>query len=624
MNKDGKVLYINHKTKSSSWNLPRSPSSARPSSQIPVRQTSSRDRVIGGRPESDSEDVLQAFRLPKTAAIKFEADASPAPGAMNKQQNNIIRQSGHEKHQTYDQTDREKIKAIFSSSSIPASSSSSRPTSSSNTNHANAQQRNEAAPQRQSQREIKMPEHLVRQTQPLKAKFLLPRTNTPRVEIPRKEQTPVRSQISVVIPASQHKSQSSLSSFEVDQSRKKDLRREMEKGVDIVRERAKSVERYFGTTGFSEIYGTTSEEERLRKIHKMQPRVKKVKRRDVKLDWGDDVPKATKPFRHDLLVHPREQAMEITKSKVSSLTGPPLTIVNDIDDRALNGKFQFIDQYVIREGVKPQPAHLHAYVNCSMSCPGGACSPHTCGCMRNDKMEVAHGAPVPTYHQRADGLVVLTEAFLKLFKTEHAKSEIVECNINCHCGETCFNRVVQKGRILPLEIYITKVCGFGLRSPHDIVQGQFIDVYLGELITEATLYQREQAQTDGEPSYIFTLDWFNEEQNDKTKTKPNPVFYQVDGENFGSSMRFVNHSCNANCGVFPVMLRQYDQNIYGLAVFALRDISAMTELTLDYAPEIEEDNIADYAKCQCGEKNCRGYLWPKPQATRKRKLRKVI
>jgi histone-lysine N-methyltransferase SUV39H len=623
VNPNGEGFYINLQAETSRGKLPRSSSSADSSSQ---RQASVRRGTDGLGPGSDSEDALQQFRLPKPSPLKFKAEASPAHTIGRR--NHATDKSSHRKHPSYDQADREKVKEIFSSSSRPTSSSHiNYGTPSLQSKHGTHQPQIEAR-QRQSQRESKVPERLVTQPQLLKSINLPSRTTTPRVEVPRKvqvqhrEATPVRSQISVVIPASQHKFKTN--SFHADQSRKETLRKEMERSVDIVRGRAKSVETYFGTTGFSKIYGTTSDEDRLKKIHKMQPRVKKVKRRDVKLDWGDDVPQLVKPFRHDLLVHPREQVKTVTKSKVSSLTGPPITIINDIDDRGLNGKFQFISEYVIREGVKQQPAHLNSHINCSRSCPGGAanCSPYTCGCMRNDKMQLANGgAPVPTYRQRADGLIVLTETFLKLSKTEHAKSEIVECNTNCHCDETCFNRVVQKGRTLPLEIYMTRFCGFGLRSPCNIVPGQFIDVYLGELITDATLNKREAAQADGEPSYIFTLDWFNEAK-DPTKTNPSQVFNQIDGENFGSSMRFVNHSCNANCGVFPVMLNQYDQNIYGLAVFAFKDIPAGTELTLDYAPTINEDNIGDYAKCQCGESNCRGYVWPKPRVTRKRKTRK--
>ena len=605
MNADGQVFYINHKTKTSQWKRPSSPLTVDQSSQ----KTENSRKSFATTTNSESEDVLQDFRLPQTTPIKFAVDASSPPTGTAQKSTQILHKSGHQKQPSYDQSDRDKVKAIFSSSS--------RPSSASTTKDDRPQVYKAPGGQRQSQREVNVPERLVTQRQAVKAVSLPSRTNTPNRGAQRKDQTPLRSQISVVIPLNEHKSKLPVMNHEENQAKKQSLFRDMKKSVAIVKERAESVERYFGTTGFSAIYGTASDEDRQKRIHKLQPKVKKVNRRNVKLDWGDDIPATTMPFKHDELIHPREQIKEITKSTVMSITsGPPITFVNDLDEDRLNGKFQFISEYVIREGVKRQQAHSNVHVNCSSTCRR-ICSPSTCACMRNENMEIINKAPVPTYRARADGLIVLTDTFITMTRTEIAKSEIVECNNNCHCDDGCFNRVVQRGRTLPLEIFKTQFCGFGLHCPQNIVRGQFIDVYLGELITEAMLDKRESAQTDGEPSYLFTLDWFNE--------KVNHVFYHIDGEHFGSPMRFINHSCNANCAVFPVMLNEYDQNIYGLAVFALKDIPAMTDLTLDYAPQLEDSaDPADFAKCQCGEKNCRGYLWPKARATRKTRRRKAI
>lgn len=604
---NGEVSYVNHRTKTTLLNPPLSAQTAATSPQRTANASDIYKKSIASRTDSESEDVLQEFRLPQIKAIKFEVDGSPRETTPSKKTTHTTHKFEHQKKPSYDHTDVERVKTIFSSSPRPNSSSGTRPDA--------PQPHNVAGRQRQSQRETKVPERLVTGKPPQAKPISLPsRTTTPKTESRRRAQTPPRSQISVIIPTSQQKPKQSAVDLEEDRAKKQSLLQEMKQDVTVIRRRAGSVENYFGTTGFSAIYDTRNDEQRLKKIHKLQPKARKVKRKDVKLDWGDDTSAAMKPFKHEKLVHPREQIKEITKSTVLSLnTGPPITFANNIDDRQLNGKFQFVSEYVIREGVRRQPAHFNVHVNCSSTCTG-VCSPATCACVWNDKMEASNNAPVPTYRQRGDGLVVLTDTFIKLSKTDAARSEIVECNNNCHCDKGCFNRVVQQGRTLPLEIFMTKSCGFSLRCPRDVVKGQFIDVYLGELVTEATLIKREDAQDDGEPSYLFTLDWFNE--------KVPYVHYQIDGKTFGSSVRFVNHSCNANCGVFPVMLKEYDQNIYGLAVFALKDIPAMTELTLDYAPQLEGADAADFAKCQCGEKNCRGYLWPKP--TRNARRRKAI
>ena len=571
--------------------------------------------AIGGRrtvTDSESEDILQSFLLPSPATIKFEPDVSPISLTATSHQKNT--QSGHyarhQKKNLYDlPRDLENVIQIFSPPSRPQSSSSNKPRKSQL--HAGDVR------QRQSLRESRPPERLVTaKSHAPKSIELSPRVATPNTEMQRRrEKTPLRSQISVIIPTSQQKSKPSTIDLEEDQSRKKSLLQDMKRDVAVARERVQSIERHFGTTGFSEIYGTASDEGRLKRIHKLQPKAKKVKRKEVKLDWGDEQP--TTLFRHKDLVHPRDQIKAISQATVQSAPpGPPITLVNDINDRQLNGKFQFIQDYVIREGVKRQPAHLHTHVNCSDTC-ADVCLPGKCGCLRNDKISKSSDGHVPTYRHRPDGLIVLNDAFME--KEGASKSEIMECNNNCRCDSGCYNRLVQRGRTLPMEIFMTKSCGFGLRCPKDIVKGQFIDVYLGELITESMLVLRENAQENGEPSYLFSLDWFNEQQP--------VVFYQIDGANFGTPMRFINHSCNANLRVFPTMSKEYDQNIYALAIFAMKDIPAMTELTLDYAPspvdEDFEDLDEDCVKCQCGEESCRGFLWPNSNAKRARR-RNVI
>ena len=56
---------------------------------------------------------------------------------------------------------------------------------------------------------------------------------------------------------------------------------------------------------------------------------------------------------------------------------------------------------------------------------------------------------------------VLRNEYLKSSYLEGEKQEIIECNSSCGCGQDCWNRVVQKGRTLPLEIFMTPKCGFG-------------------------------------------------------------------------------------------------------------------------------------------------------------------
>ena len=235
-------------------------------------------------------------------------------------------------------------------------------------------------------------------------------------------------------------------------------------------------------------------------------------------------------------------------------------------------------------------------------------------------------ASIRPYTQRPDGLVVLSDAYILNELTPSASHfEISECNTKCGCSPSCFNKVVTRGRTVPLEIFETAKCGFGVRSSVDIVKGQFIDLYLGEVITQQELERREQAKEENASSYIYSLDWFTQQN-----------CYHVDGENFGTAMRFVNHRCSPNARNFTVQTHKGDKHVYYLAFFAIQDIPAGTEICIDYTPQedgkyvdsddgkedLEEDDEEEgRARCHCGAENCRKFLWR--SAGRKRKKRKT-
>ena len=81
---------------------------------------------------------------------------------------------------------------------------------------------------------------------------------------------------------------------------------------------------------------------------------------------------------------------------------------------------------------------------------------------------------------------------------------IYECNSRCSCRKTCLNRVVQRPlqlhlQVTPfnylsiidlldrhffLQLFRTMKCGWGIRCLDDIPSGQFISVYVGELLTD--------------------------------------------------------------------------------------------------------------------------------------------
>ncbi|OKL59896.1 hypothetical protein UA08_04544 [Talaromyces atroroseus] len=294
----------------------------------------------------------------------------------------------------------------------------------------------------------------------------------------------------------------------------------------------------------------------------------------------------------------------LLEKKLRLIQGPPVTMAADWDGTgSLASNFEFTNSYKLAQGVTRVPEEFNGGCPCGLQC-----DPQKCKCL--SKEEDSEELMVP--YEYRNGKLVLKESFI------HKKTMIYECSSHCSCTKTCWNRLVQHGRSIRLEIFHTGSRGFGLRSPDYIHRGQFIDTYLGEVITSAEAELREDASSSQtNPSYLFSLDWFpastNDDDDDNDADDDDQQdYYVVDGQRFGGPSRFMNHSCNPNCKIFPVSTHHGDERIYDLAFFALRDIPPGIEFTFDYNPhltgEISHDPSA--VKCLCGEAQCRGQLWP--------------
>jgi len=332
-------------------------------------------------------------------------------------------------------------------------------------------------------------------------------------------------------------------------------------------------------------------------------------------------------------------------NKLSRL--PSVSLENTIDTSTPSLDFTFIREYILGSGVYRAP--FETAQGCLKPCKpnmGGFCGceyPRLCACLEfaavhMEVLEKSEPERFQAYQRmQAGGPVIDTTGMPKRFPYHKAKGEgipqtlvghhlesrnaIYECNAKCNCGPVCKSRVVQKGRKVPLTIFKTANRGWGLRCKEDLVRGEFIDTYLGEVITNQEADLRE-SQTNGlsKSSYLYSLDKF-------VGDDPNLTYdncYVVDGEKMGGVTRFINHSCEPNCRQFTVSYNKHDLRVYDLAFFALEDIPAGRELTFDYVDpnEEEEDEIVrkreeaandpnniDKIRCNCGAARCRGYLW---------------
>jgi histone-lysine N-methyltransferase SUV39H len=157
----------------------------------------------------------------------------------------------------------------------------------------------------------------------------------------------------------------------------------------------------------------------------------------------------------------------------------------------------------------------------------------------------------------------------------------------------------------------------GVRSPEDIRKGQFVDRYVGELITaEETERRRQQSDIAAKKDvYLFELDKFKDDA-DRDPSLAETVF--VDGEYESGPSRFINHSCDPNLRIFARVGDHATKRFHDLAFFAIKDIPADTELTFDYVDgedeKLEEEKKdpsqkKEMTRCLCKSKKCRGYLW---------------
>lgn len=205
-------------------------------------------------------------------------------------------------------------------------------------------------------------------------------------------------------------------------------------------------------------------------------------------------------------------------------------------------------------------------------------------------------------------------------KVLDSREPIYECHDGCACGTDCPNRVVERGRKIPLQIFRTPNRGWGVRSMVDIKRGQFIDKYMGEIITPQEA-DRRRARSDiaqRKDVYLFALDKFLDPDSPDERLRGPSL--EVDGEFMSGPTRFINHSCDPSLRIFARVGDHADKHIHDLAFFAIRDIPKGDELTFDYVDGADgaDDSVSDALDpskkkdmtiCLCGSKKCRGYLW---------------
>ncbi|KAH9549597.1 hypothetical protein CY35_10G028700 [Sphagnum magellanicum] len=135
----------------------------------------------------------------------------------------------------------------------------------------------------------------------------------------------------------------------------------------------------------------------------------------------------------------------------------------------------------------------------------------------------------------------------------------------------------------------------GLLADQDIKEGEFVIDFPGELLSDKDAESRARAYNEaGVKKYIISLDGLE----------------FIDATRKGSVARFINHSCEPNCMARKCRI----SGEVGIGLFALKDITAGTELSCNY-------NFLGYRgakiQCQCGAPSCSGFLGMKSPGVKK-------
>ncbi|KAI1430393.1 SET domain-containing protein [Xylaria sp. FL1777] len=306
----------------------------------------------------------------------------------------------------------------------------------------------------------------------------------------------------------------------------------------------------------------------------------------------------------------------------------PITIVNTEDDAMIEPNFRFMEISTRGDDVKPSRKEFLTGCECKNDLD---CQYSKCTCLQ-DVEDDSSGDEDTTSEEESSAEEYVDGWYRKKvyayhsqgIKAGHLRSKVLmsrnpiyECHESCVCSPDCSNRVVEQGRKLPLQIFRTKNRGWGVRSPVDIKKGQFVDKYMGEIITatEATRRRAQSHIAQKKDVYLFALDKFSDPDSLDPRLRGPPL--EVDGEFISGPTRFINHSCDPNLRIFARVGDHADKHIHDLAFFAARDISRGEELTFDYIDGVDDSDMdaldpekqKDMTRCLCGSKNCRGYLW---------------
>ncbi|KAH8120152.1 hypothetical protein DFH11DRAFT_36604 [Phellopilus nigrolimitatus] len=187
----------------------------------------------------------------------------------------------------------------------------------------------------------------------------------------------------------------------------------------------------------------------------------------------------------------RKRLQEDWNQKARADGAASLRIVNEVDDEEVppvDSQFTYLESSCKYDRDVPKPEETQEFI-IGCQCNDGCRSILSCSCIMDSQCMDENGDMTAAYDRQG----------LFLFNNQR---EVVECNESCACSRMCGNRVAQKPRKIPLEIFKTQNNGWGVRPSVDVPMGTVLGLYTGKIIRREALTRLTDAQRD----YCFNLD----------------------------------------------------------------------------------------------------------------------
>ncbi|XP_011704272.1 PREDICTED: uncharacterized protein LOC105459714 isoform X2 [Wasmannia auropunctata] len=169
---------------------------------------------------------------------------------------------------------------------------------------------------------------------------------------------------------------------------------------------------------------------------------------------------------------------------------------------------------------------------------------------------------------------------------------MIECGPRCVVGDRCTNRRFQNCEYAKCEVFRTEKKGFGLRAIVDIMAGEFIMEYVGEVVDPKDFRRRAKEYSKDKNKHYYFMALKSDQIIDATMK--------------GNISRFINHSCDPNAET-----QKWTVNgELRIGFFNTKFITAGEEITFDYH---FQRYGKEAQKCYCESVNCRGWIGETPE-----------